>query len=68
MDYIQALTNLYGVVHKSKVMEIYNTQNKEKIDNKTLDYIIKEQESYLVNNRCVIIKKDYFVYLSIMAG
>lgn len=30
-DYISALKNLYGVVSKEKVVEIYNIQNQEKI-------------------------------------
>jgi hypothetical protein len=44
MDYIQALTNLYGVIHKSKVIEIYNMQNNDKIDDKPINYIIKEKK------------------------
>lgn len=67
MDYIQALTNLYGVVHKSKVIEIFNLQNEDKIDAKTMDNIIKEKKSYLINKLLVTVKKDHFVYLSIMA-
>lgn len=31
-DYIIALTNIYGLVHKDKVVEIYNMQNEDKID------------------------------------
>jgi hypothetical protein len=31
-DYIISLTHLYGLVHKDKVVEIYNMQNEEKIE------------------------------------
>ena len=31
-DYIISLTHLYGLVHKDKVIEIYNMQNEEKIE------------------------------------
>lgn len=30
-QYIIALTNLYGMIHKGKVVEIYNDQNEESI-------------------------------------
>ena len=30
-QYIIALTNLYGMVHKDKVAEIYNSQNEDQI-------------------------------------
>ena len=31
IDYIISLTNLYGIVYKDKVVEIYNMQNEEEI-------------------------------------
>lgn len=31
IDYIVALTNIYGIVPKDKVVEIYNMQNDDKI-------------------------------------
>ena len=43
-------------------------QNNDKIDDKSINYIIKEKESCLINKRCITIKKDYFVYLSIMVN
>ena len=30
IDYIISLTHLYGLVHKDKVVEIFNLQNKRK--------------------------------------
>ena len=30
-QYIVAMTNLYGMFHKNKLVEIYNSQNDEKI-------------------------------------
>ncbi|HEY5575795.1 MAG TPA: SEC-C metal-binding domain-containing protein [Clostridiaceae bacterium] len=32
-EYITSLTHLYGLVHKDKVIEIYNMQNQDKIEN-----------------------------------
>lgn len=66
MSYIQALKNLYGIVHKSKVIEIYNLQNEDKINEDTMDYIIKEKKSYLINKLFVFIKEDFFVSPIIM--
>lgn len=30
-QYVKALTNFYGMVHKEKLVEIYNHQNEDKI-------------------------------------
>ena len=40
--YIIALSNLYGMVHKEMVVDVFNNQNKEKIN-------IEEVENYLKN-------------------
>lgn len=60
IDYIRALTNLYGHVKPAKVCEIYNQQNDE-VEN------INEFEAFLndlkqvVENRYVYIKEDQFM-------
>lgn len=53
-DYIVSLTNLYGLVHKEKVAEIYNMQNEAKVDNEAIESIMLNNEQEL---------KHYFVYI-----
>lgn len=67
IDYIIALTNLYGLVHKGKVIEIYNMQNADKIDYGVIQSIIINKKQYLVD-KYVYIHGDYFVYLSIIVA
>lgn len=50
MDYIISLTNLYGLVHKDKVVEIYNMQNEEKIDEEVMNALSKEKQEELYDN------------------
>ncbi|SHI82560.1 SEC-C domain-containing protein [Parasporobacterium paucivorans] len=60
IKYIIALTNLYGLVHKNKVLEIYNSQNEDPIT-------IEDVEAYLskptkdLGDSFIQIHKDYFV-------
>ncbi|MBP1924301.1 hypothetical protein J2Z76_000154 [Sedimentibacter acidaminivorans] len=65
IDYIISLTHLYGLVHKNKVIEIYNMQNEEIIDEEIINYHIKK---YLgdFNDNFVKIHSDYFVHELIM--
>lgn len=60
--YIVSLTNLYGVVHQDKVIEIYNEQNEEQIE---LADILR------VNNEAIAKKfaykeGDYFAHESVL--
>lgn len=64
-DYIVALTNLYGVVHKRKVVEIYNQQNNKKMDVETIDTIMNESAEEL-RIQFVYIEEDYFVHEAVM--
>ena len=43
-EYIIALTNLYGIVSKEKVVEIYNTQNEDKIGMEQVDILYESSE------------------------
>lgn len=63
-DYIISLVNLYGIVHKEKVMEIYNEQNSEKIDLITLDKVMREDAEILEGNFAYI-EEDYFIHETI---
>ncbi|PTQ85979.1 SEC-C motif-containing protein [Trichococcus patagoniensis] len=64
-DYIIALTNLYGMIQKDILVEIYNTQNEEPIS-------IGEVEAYLENPPAELKKghtyphQDYFVHETIL--
>ncbi|MGI5823790.1 MAG: hypothetical protein ACOX6Z_07595 [Dethiobacteria bacterium] len=64
-DYIISLTHLYGLVHKDKVVEIYNLQNGEKIDIMIINGILENPPENLAKN-FVEIYGDYFVHEAIM--
>lgn len=38
--YIRATVNLYGIIHKGKLVEIYSLQNDDKIDTETINLFI----------------------------
>jgi len=65
IDYIISLTHLYGLVHKDKVLEIYNLQNENKVDEQAIIDIMKEDPQELKDNY-IEIYKDYFVNDSIL--
>jgi len=66
-EYIIALANLYGVVHKEKVMEIYNSQNTDKVSLKEIDEMLKnppeELEEYFVYT-----EGEYFLHDGVLHG
>lgn len=57
-EYIGALTNLYGLVHKRKVADIYNEKNTTTIDVEIIDSISAEA----LEQQHIYIKTDYFVH------
>jgi len=50
LDYIMSLTHLYGLVHRDKVVEVYNMQNDDKISEANMSVILKEGSEELVEN------------------
>ena len=60
-QYIIALTNLYGMVHKDLVVEIYNSQNDNEISKSDVDIIFRNPPKELEEN-FVCTHKDYFVH------
>src|SRR5690625_197998 len=60
-DYIISLSSLYGLVHKEKVIEIYNMQNEDQI---TLSQIalIRGKEQDMLEGHFVSIDGNYFIY------
>lgn len=64
-DYIVSLTNLYGIVHKEKVMEIYNEQNSDSVSVAHIDRVMREDAEELKKGFSYIVG-DYFVHETIM--
>ncbi|SCZ82057.1 SEC-C motif-containing protein [Acidaminobacter hydrogenoformans DSM 2784] len=64
-EYIIALTNLYGMVHRDKVVEIYNIQNKDQISSQDLDVYFTESSEKL-ENHFIETYQDYFVHKTVM--
>lgn len=64
--YIVALTYLYGVVHKEKVLEIYNQQNDQQI---TIDQIEAyfAEEPIAIRDSFAYPYNDYFVHETVLA-
>jgi hypothetical protein len=60
-DYVVATTNLYGVVDKEKVIEIYNMQNEPKKDISDVESLMKNHEEKLRNNFVEIVGR-YFAH------
>ncbi|NQS77051.1 MAG: hypothetical protein HQP61_11600 [Peptococcaceae bacterium] len=65
IDYIISLTHLYGLVHKDKVVEIFNLQNRERVNITILSGIMENTPDDLRKN-FVEIYGDYFVHETIM--
>jgi len=68
-DYIISLTHLYGLVHKDKVVEIYNMQNEEKIEE--IDPVRLKAGNVSIDfgeldKNFVEVFNDYFVHEMIM--
>lgn len=59
-QYIIALTNLYGVVQKDKIVEIYNEQNDGKINHDDIKEYLKNSSKEL-KDAFVYSLEDYFV-------
>ncbi|HHT50585.1 MAG TPA: hypothetical protein GXZ78_03795 [Eubacteriaceae bacterium] len=62
-DYIIALTHLYGLVDKDKVVEIFNMQNEEKINIERLKQSIDFEE---LKENYVEFMDDYFIHDTIL--
>lgn len=65
VDYIVSLTNLYGIVHKEKVVEVYNQQNDRQIDVREVETIMEKDPKEL-RDQFSINYGDYFVHESIV--
>lgn len=59
-QYIIALTNHYGMVHKNKVAEIYNSQNEDQISLADIEALLNTPPEDL-SDAFILTHKDYFV-------
>jgi len=64
-QYIIALTNLYGEVHKDKVVEIYNEQNEDQISVDEVEEILTDPPED-IEKAFIHTHKGYFVHEAIM--
>jgi preprotein translocase subunit SecA len=60
-QYIVAMTNLYGMFHKNKLVEIYNSQNDEKISISDVERYISEHEENQMS-KYVELYKGHFAH------
>jgi len=69
-DYIISLVHLYGMVHKDKVMEIYNKYNRDKISNISMNGVIlagnKHISESILKNNFVETHGDYFLHETVL--
>ncbi len=64
-EYVIALSNLYGMVHKNKVVDIYNSQNKEQISLTEVEELLSNPSAEL-EDAFIETYQDYFVHEVIM--
>lgn len=64
-QYIIALSNLYGMVHKDKVVEIYNNQNKDQISLADVEEFISRSPKEL-EDAFIETYEDHFVHEALM--
>lgn len=64
-NYIIALSNLYGMIHKDKVLEIYNSQNEDRVSLADVEAILNNPPEEL-EDAFVLTHKDYFVMETII--
>lgn len=60
LDYIISLTNLYGMVQRDKVVEIFNLQNDEKINGGDIDAVVLNNKKVFKKHNFSLIE-DFFV-------
>lgn len=64
-EYIRALTNLYGLVRKDKVKDIYNSQNEEQVNIQKIEELLINPPKKL-EEAFVYPHKDYFVHEAVL--
>lgn len=64
-EYIIALTNLYGLVHKNMVAEIHNSQNKEQVSISEVEKVLSHPPKQL-EDAFIYPHDEYFVHQAIV--
>jgi len=64
--YIVALTNLYGIVDKDKVVEIYNSQNEDQISTEDVEKFTMKPLKDVIASESVGVHKGYFAHEMIL--
>lgn len=64
-QYIIALSNLYGMVHKDKVLEIYNSQNEDQVSLTYIEDLLTSPPEEL-EDAFIYPHQDYFVHETIL--
>jgi len=64
--YVVALTNLYGIVDKDKIVEIYNSQNEEQISTEDVEKFTIKPLKDVIAFEYVCVHKGYFVHEMIL--
>jgi hypothetical protein len=65
IEYTIALTNLYGLVHKDKVKEIYNSQNDNQVSSRDMEKLLINPPREL-GNAFIYPHKDCFVHEAVL--
>lgn len=65
-DYIISLSNLYGIVDREKVVEIYNRQNSDEATVAEVNGIM-ENDQEMLRNHYIYVHGHYFVHETIIA-
>ena len=64
-QYIIALSNFYGMVHKDKVLEIYNSQNEDQVNLADIEDLLTSPPEEL-EDAFIYPNQDYFVHEAIL--
>lgn len=64
-QYIIALSNLYGMVHKDKVLEIYNSQNEDQVNIADIENLLTSPPEEL-EDAFIYLHQNYFVHETIL--
>ena len=64
-QYVIALTNLYGIAHKSKIVEIYNSQNEDQTNLSDVEGLLIDPSGEL-EDAFIYPYKDYFVHMKFL--
>ena len=68
LDYMNALVNLYGILPKEKLLDIYNDHQGESLTRADLERVIEEEKEHITSYLYIYLKDEYLVSISIMVS